>query len=108
MLQTVLYALDTILLFICSLHNSVICITLPNPALVTPLEHLYERIGWEAAVFPPSSRLPRLLRAQSCGLGEQTSWLTNSGWDRFANITKLVKVLVQSVWPCSSTHVQFD
>jgi len=107
MLQTVLYALDTILLFICSLHNSVICITLPNPALITPLEHLCKRVGWEVAVFPPSSPLPRLSHAQNWGLGEQTIWLTTSGWDIFVNITKLVKVLVQSVLPCSSTHVQF-
>jgi len=107
MLQTVLYALDTILLFSCSLHNSIICITLPNPALVTPLEHLCDRAGLEVAVFPPSSPLPRLSHAQSWRLGEQTSQLTASGWDIFVNITKLVKVLVQSVWPCSSTHVQF-
>jgi hypothetical protein len=107
MLQTVVYAWDTILLFIYSLHNSVISITLPNPALVPPLEHLCERIGWEVAVFPPSSPLPCLSHAQSWGMGEHTSWLTTSGWDRFVNITKLVKVLVQSAWPCNSTHVQF-
>ena len=107
MLQTVLYALDTILLFSCSLHSSVICITLPNPALITPLEHLCDRAGWEAAVFPPSSPLPRLSHAQSWGLGEQTSQLAASGWDIFVNITKLVKVLVQSVWPCSSPMCSF-
>jgi hypothetical protein len=59
------------------------------------------------AAFPPSSPLPRLSHAQVWALGEHTSWLATIGWDRFVNITKLVKVLVQSAWPCNSTHVQF-